>query len=235
MAWNCTVLTAYPDYFPGPLASSLSGKALLNKIWALNIVNIRDYGLGKHKKIDDTVYGGGCGMLLLPEVLDNCLQDSFKKGASKKLVYLTPRGKPLLQKKVVEFSESDGITILCGHFEGIDQRILDKYKPEEISLGDYILSGGEIASFVLVDSCVRMLPGVLGNSDSFVDESFNNYLLEHSQYTKPQDWQGYKVPDVLLSGNHKEINNWRLEESIKITKERRPELYKSYKDNNKRK
>ncbi len=235
MVWSCTVLTSYPSYYPGPLAVSLSGKALKNNTWSLNVVNIRDYGIGKHKKIDDTVYGGGCGMLLMPEVLDNCLQDSFAKGASKKLVYLSPRGKRLTQNKVNELAKSSGITVLCGHFEGVDQRLIEKYNPEEISLGDYILSGGEIASFVLIDSCVRMLPGVLGNSDSSFEESFKNNLLEHSQYTKPQDWQGYKVPSVLLSGNHKEICNWRLTDSLRITKERRPDLYQSYIDNNKRK
>ena len=230
MTWKANILTLYPEIYPGYLSYSLFGKALEKKIWALNIYNLRDFGEGKHKTVDDRPFGGGAGMIIKPDILGNAIDETLIKNHDRQsLVYLSPKGKPFKQIDAKRFSQSAGVSILCGHFEGIDQRILDTYEIEEISMGDYILSGGEVASFAFLDSILRLLPGVLGNEVSIEDESFSNDLLEYPQYTKPQEYKNIKVPDVLLSGNHEEIEKWRKEKSIEITKKNRPDLIKKEK------
>ena len=230
MTWKVNILTLYPEIYPGYLSYSLRGKALEKKIWELNIYNLRDFGEGKHKTVDDRPFGGGAGMIIKPDILGNAIDETLIKNHDRQsLVYLSPKGKPFKQIDAKRFSQSAGVSILCGHFEGIDQRILDTYEIEEISMGDYILSGGEVASFAFLDSILRLLPGVLGNEVSIEDESFSNDLLEYPQYTKPQEYKNIKVPDVLLSGNHEEIEKWRKEKSIEITKKNRPDLIKKEK------
>ena len=210
MSWRVNVLTIYPEMFPGPLSESLSGKALEKGIWSLNVLNIRDYGLGKHSAVDDKPYGGGPGMIIRADVLDRAIKEGLEKTEDDlPLVYLSPKGRLLNQKTVNSFAQGKGVSIICGHFEGIDQRVLEVYNIEEISIGDYILSGGEIASMVFLDAIVRTLPGVIGNAHSMVEESLENNLLEYPQYTKPQNFKGVDVPDVLLSGDHKAIRKWR--------------------------
>ena len=209
------------------MSYSLLGKALEKKIWELNIYNLRDFGDGKHKTVDDKPFGGGAGMIIKPDILGNAIKETLiKNHARQSLVYLSPKGRPFKQIDAKNFSQSSGVSILCGHFEGIDQRVLDIYEIEEISMGDYILSGGEVASFTFLDSILRLLPGVLGNEASIEDESFSDDLLEYPQYTKPQEYKNIKVPDVLLSGNHEEIEKWRKEKSIEITKKNRPDMLK---------
>ena len=230
MTWKANILTLYPEIYPGYLSYSLLGKALEKKIWELNTYNLRDFGEGKHKTVDDSPYGGGAGMIIKPDILGNAIEETLIKNHNRQpLVYLSPKGRPFKQIDAKRFSQSAGVSILCGHFEGIDQRILDTYEIEEISMGDYILSGGEVASFAFLDSILRLLPGVLGNEVSVEDESFSNDLLEYPQYTKPQEYKNIKVPDVLLSGNHEEIEKWRKEKSIEITKKNRPDLIKKEK------
>ncbi len=188
---------------------------------------MRDFGEGKHKTVDDKPFGGGAGMIIKPDILGNAIEETLiKNHAQQSLVYLSPKGRPFKQIDAKNFSQSSGVSILCGHFEGIDQRVLDIYEIEEISMGDYILSGGEVASFTFLDSILRLLPGVLGNEASIEDESFSDDLLEYPQYTKPQEYKNIKVPDVLLSGNHEEIEKWRKEKSIEITKKNRPDMLK---------
>jgi len=231
MSWRANVLTIYPEIFPGPLSESLSGKALEKGIWSLNVLNIRDYGLGKHSDVDDKPYGGGPGMIIRADVLDRAIKEGLEnKEDDLPLVYLSPKGRLLNQKTVNLFAQGEGVSIICGHFEGIDQRILEVYDIEEISIGNYILSGGEIASMVFLDSIVRILPGVVGNAHSVVEESLENNLLEYPQYTKPQKFKGVDVPDVLLSGDHEAIRKWRYQKSLEITKNQRPELLKNKKD-----
>ena len=231
MSWRVNVLTIYPEMFPGPLSESLSGKALEKGIWSLNVLNIRDYGLGKHSMVDDKPYGGGPGMIIRADVLDRAIKEGLEKTEDDlPLVYLSPKGRLLNQKTVNSFAQGKGVSIICGHFEGIDQRVLEVYNIEEISIGDYILSGGEIASMVFLDAIVRTLPGAIGNAHSMVEESLENNLLEYPQYTKPQNFKGVDVPDVLLSGDHKAIRKWRSQKSLEITKKQRPELLKNKKD-----
>ena len=227
MTWKANILTLYPDIYPGYLGYSLLGKALQKKIWELNIYNLRDFGEGKHKVVDDKPFGGGAGMIIKPDILGNAIEKTLIKNHNQqKLVYLSPKGKPFKQVDAEKFSQSNGVSILCGHFEGIDQRIIDIYEIEEISMGDYILTGGEVASFAFLDAIIRLLPGVLGNEISIKDESFSDNLLEYPQYTKPQEYKNIKVPDVLLSGNHEKIAEWRREKSLEITKKNRPDLLK---------
>ena len=209
------IFTLYPDFFPGILSKGIYGRAIEKSLWNLDVINIRDYAKDKHKTVDDTPYGGGEGMVLKPDVVAKALDQNLKK--NEKIIYLTPKGKTFDQNKAKKFLKDKKINILCGHFEGIDQRVLDIYEIEEISMGDYILSGGEVASFTFLDSILRLLPGVLGNEASIEDESFSDDLLEYPQYTKPQEYKNIKVPDVLLSGNHEEIEEWRAEESQKKT------------------
>ena len=225
--WKAQVFTLYPDIFPGPLSKGLYGKALLNKIWDLKIVNIREAAEDKHKTVDDTSFGGGTGMLLKADVLAKSIDKNKKKG--ERIFYLSPKGKKLDQKLAKELSQEKSISLICGHFEGVDERVLLTRDIEEISIGDFVLSGGETASFVVLDSILRLLPGVLGNDLSTDDESFENGLLEYPQYTKPQIWEKKNVPDVLLSGDHSKIKDWRLSQSEAITRVRRPDLWEKYK------
>ena len=225
--WQAQVFTLYPEGFPGPLSKGLYGKALSKNLWNLNIVNIRDAAEDKHKTVDDTPYGGGSGMLLKPDVLAKSLDQNEIKGG--RIIYLSPRGKKFDQNYARELSDEKSISLICGHFEGVDERVLATRNIEEISIGDYVLSGGETAAFVVIDSVLRLLPGILGNENSKVDESFENGLLEYPQYTKPQIWEEKAVPEVLLSGDHSKIKDWRLSQSEAITRDRRPDLWEKYK------
>ena len=227
--WQAQVFTLYPEVFPGPLSKGLYGKALSKKLWNLNIVNIRDAAEDKHKTVDDTPYGGGSGMLLKADVLAKSLDQNKIEG--EKVVYLSPKGKKFDQNYAKELSNEKSVSFICGHFEGVDERVLSTRNIEEISIGDYILSGGETAAFVIIDSVLRLLPGILGNENSKADESFENGLLEYPQYTKPQIWEEKSVPEVLLSGDHSKIKDWRLSQSEAITRDRRPDLWQKYKKN----
>ena len=223
------IFTLYPEFFPGPLDKSLHGKALSKKIWDMEIVNIRNFAKDKHKVVDDTPFGGGSGMLIKPDVIAEAIDQKVDRG--EKIIYLSPKGKIFNQSLAKEYSKKKKINILCGHFEGIDQRVIDNRNIEEISLGDFIVSGGETASFVFLDSILRLIPGVLGNLNSTDEESFEKGLLEYPQYTKPQIWEKKVVPDVLLSGDHAKIKHWRLSQSEAITRDRRPDLWQKYKKN----
>ena len=225
--WKARIFTLYPETFPGPLNKGLYGKALSNKIWNLDIINIRDSAEDKHKTVDDTPFGGGSGMLIKPDVLARSIDQHVNK--SEKIFYLSPKGKLFNQKTAKSLSKEHCINLICGHFEGIDQRLLETRNIEEISVGDYILSGGETAAFVVIDSILRLIPGILGNEKSVYEESFENGLLEYPQYTKPQLWEEKNVPDVLLSGDHSKIKDWRLSQSEVITRHRRPDLWQKYK------
>ena len=227
--FQAQVFTLYPEVFPGPLARGLYGKALSNKLWNLNVINIRDAATDKHKTVDDTPYGGGTGMLLKADVLAKALDQKVKKG--ERIFYLSPKGKKFEQKLAQELAKEKSISLICGHFEGVDERVLTTRNIEEISIGDYILSGGETAALVVLDSILRLLPGVIGNDKSSLDETFENGLLEYPQYTKPQIWEEKSVPDVLLSGDHNKIKDWRLSQSEAITRDRRPDLWQKYKKN----
>ena len=223
------IFTLYPEYFPGYLNKGLFGKAMNEKIWNLETVNIRDYSIDKHKTVDDTPYGGGNGMLIKADVLAKSLDDNIKK--KEKIIYLSPKGKLFNHQYAKELSSEKTINFICGHFEGIDERIIQSRDIEEVSIGDFILSGGEVATFVILDAILRFLPGVLGNKNSSEGESFENGLLEYPQYTKPQIWEDKGVPDVLLSGDHAKIKDWRLSQSEAITRVRRPDLWQKYKKN----
>jgi len=227
--WQAQVFTLYPEIFPGPLSKGLYGKALSKKLWNLNIVNIRDAAEDKHKTVDDTPYGGGSGMLLKADVLAKSLDQNKIQG--ERVIYLSPKGKKFDQKYAQELSNEKSVSFICGHFEGVDERVLTTRNIEEVSVGDYILSGGETAAFIVMDSILRLLPGVLGNENSKSDESFENGLLEYPQYTKPQIWEEKGVPEVLLSGDHSKIKDWRLSQSEAITRVRRPDLWQKYKKN----
>ena len=227
--FQAQVFTLYPEVFPGPLSKGLYGKALSNKLWDLSVINIRDAATDKHKTVDDTPYGGGTGMLLKADVLANALDQKVKKG--ERVFYLSPKGKKFDQKLAQDLSKEKSISLICGHFEGVDERVLATRNIEEISIGDYVLSGGETAALVVLDSILRLLPGVLGNDKSSLDETFENGLLEYPQYTKPQIWEEKSVPEVLLSGDHNKIKDWRLSQSEAITRDRRPDLWQKYKKN----
>ena len=223
------IFTLYPETFPGPLAGGIYGKAMRNGLWSLKTVNIRDYADDKHKTVDDTVFGGGSGMLMKPDIVANSLDKNISKG--EKIFYLSPKGKKFNQSFANSLSKQNGINLICGHFEGVDERVLSTRNIEEISVGDYVLSGGETAALVVLDSVLRLLPGVLGNDKSASEETFENGLLEYPQYTKPQIWEEKSVPDVLLSGDHAKIKDWRLSQSEAITRDRRPDLWHKYKKN----
>ena len=225
--WKARIFTLYPEIFPGPLNKGLYGKALSNKIWNLDIINIRDSAEDKHKTVDDTPFGGGSGMLIKPDVLASSIDQHINK--SEKIFYLSPKGKLFNQETAKSLSKEHCINLICGHFEGVDQRLLETRNIEEISVGDYILSGGETAALIIIDSILRLVPGILGNEKSVYEESFENRLLEYPQYTKPQLWEEKNIPDVLLSGDHSKIKDWRLSQSEAITRHRRPDLWQKYK------
>ena len=224
--WQAQIFTLYPEFFPGPLSKGLYGKAMSKNLWDLKVVNIRDSATDKHKTVDDTPYGGGSGMLMKPDVLAKSIDDNKKDG--ERIFYLSPKGKLFDQNFAKDLSMEKSISLICGHFEGVDERILSTRNIEEISLGDFVLSGGETAAMVVLDSVLRLLPGVLGNEQSADDESFENGLLEYPQYTKPQIWEEKSVPNVLLSGDHAKIKDWRLSQSEDITRRQRPDLWKKY-------
>jgi tRNA (guanine37-N1)-methyltransferase len=224
--WTAKVLTLFPEMFPGPLAHSLAGKALTEGLWSLDAVNIRDFATDRHSTVDDTPFGGGPGMVMRADVIDAAIEDAAIAGAP--LVYLTPRGTPLSQEIAAELAGGPGVTLICGRYEGVDQRVLDARDVTEISLGDFVLSGGEPAALALLDACVRLLPGVMGAEASLEEESFARGLLEYPHYTRPAEWCGRKVPDVLLSGHHRNIYAWRMEQAEMITQARRPDLWDRY-------
>ena len=222
--WRATVLTLFPEMFPGPLGISLSGQALEAGVWSLVTVPIREFGLGRHRAVDDTPAGGGAGMVMRADVLARAIDHASPTGDPRPRLLMSPRGKPLTQARVRELAAGPGAVIVCGRFEGVDQRLIEARGLEEVSIGDFILSGGEPAALVLLDAVVRLLPGVMGNAVSGEEESFEHGLLEHPHYTRPQDFEGRPIPDVLISGNHKKIAEWRRAEAEKLTRERRPDL-----------
>ena len=225
--FQAKIFTLYPEYFPGPFEIGICKKAFEKKLWDLKLINIRDYADDKHKTVDDTPYGGGVGMLMRPDVVAKSLDANLDEKET--VYYLSPKGKIFNQDIAKDIVKKNKVNILCGHFEGVDQRVLDSRNIEEISIGDFILSGGEMASFVVLDTVLRLVPGVLGNLNSTKDESFENGLLEYPQYTKPQIWEKLSVPDILLSGDHNKIKSWRLSQSEAITRHRRPDLWQKYK------
>ena len=229
--WTARVFTLYPELFPGPLGSGLYKKALEKKLWLLEVINIRDYALDKHKTVDEPPFGGGSGMIMRPDILDSALKSlKLTKKSNHALLYPTPRGKVLDQSKVKQLARKKEITIICGRYEGIDERFIKINNIEEISIGDYLLSGGEPASMVIIDACLRLQPGVLGNKKSLEEETFEAGLLEYPHYTRPQKWKGLKVPKVLVSGHHERIQEWRYKKSLQITKKRRSDLWKQFKE-----
>ncbi|WP_149535903.1 tRNA (guanosine(37)-N1)-methyltransferase TrmD [Siccirubricoccus phaeus] len=225
MSWRATILTLFPEMFPGPLGHSLAGRALREGVWGLEAIDIRGFATDRHRSVDDTPCGGGAGMVLRPDVVDAAVGAALAAGAARPALVLTPRGRPLTQARVRELTAGPGAILLCGRFEGIDQRVIEARALEEISIGDYVLSGGETAAMVLLDACIRLLPGVMGAAASAEEESFSSGLLEYPHYTRPTEWQGRAVPPVLLSGHHAEIAAWRRAEAERITRERRPDLW----------
>jgi tRNA (guanine37-N1)-methyltransferase len=225
MAWTATVLTIFPEMFPGPLGHSLAGKALDDGVWRLETVDIRDFARDKHRSVDDAPFGGGPGMVMRPDVVDAAVEGSPAPGP---VIYLSPRGRRIDQARVRELAAGPGARLLCGRFEGVDQRVLEARAVEELSLGDFVLSGGEPAAIALIDACVRLLPGVVGDEAALVEESFAEGVLEYPHYTRPQTWQGRAVPEVLLSGHHENNRRWRLAEAEAATRERRPDLWERY-------
>ena len=227
--WTARVLTVFPEMFPGPLGLSLAGKALERALWALDVLDIRDFARDKHRSVDDTPFGGGAGMVLRPDVVDAALAEAeARSGGGAPIIYLSPRGRLLDQALVRELAAGPGAVLLCGRYEGVDQRVLEAREVVEVSIGDYVLSGGEPAAQVLIDAVVRLLPGVVGNEASPGEESFERGLLEYPHYTRPAEWQGRAVPEPLLSGHHANIRRWRLEQAEEITRQRRPDLWARY-------
>ncbi len=226
-AWAARVITLFPELFPGALGASLTGKALQDGLWSLDTEDLRSHGIGKHRNVDDTPAGGGAGMVLRADVVASAIDAARGPGP---LIYLSPRGPAFSQEKAYQLAQGPGVTLLCGRFEGVDQRVLDAYGIEEISIGDYVLTGGEIAAMALLDATVRLIPGVLGNAASTEEESFSAGLLEHPQYTRPASWEGQDIPAVLTSGNHGAVAKWRRAEAEALTKDRRPDLWARYVD-----
>jgi len=230
--WKAKVLTLFPEMFPGSLGLSLAGQGLKDGGWSLEPVNIRDFAHDKHRSVDDAPFGGGPGMVMRPDVVSDAIDASTQADPDLSLIYLTPRGRPLTQRRVRQLAEGPGVALLCGRFEGLDERVLDAHVIEEISLGDFVLSGGEAAAIAVIDACVRLLPGVIGAPQSLAEESFEKDLLEYPQYTRPQDWNGRLVPDVLVSGHHEKVRAWRRQQAEDITRERRPDLWARHAGNN---
>ncbi len=226
MPFAVRVLTIFPEMFPGPVGRSLAGRALEDGLWSLETVDIRDFARDKHRSVDDTPFGGGAGMVMRPDVIGDALAAVSDAGAP--LIYLSPRGRLLDQARVRALASGPGMSLLCGRFEGVDERVLEAHEIEEVSLGDFVLSGGEPAAIALIDACVRLLPGVVGQADSLAEESFADGLLEYPHYTRPREWRGRRVPDVLLSGHHERVREWRLAEAERSTRERRPDLWRRY-------
>jgi tRNA (guanine37-N1)-methyltransferase len=226
--WRARVLTIFPDMFPGPLGVSLTGQALTRGLWSCEAVDIRTYAEDKHASVDDVPFGGGPGMVMRPDVLGRAVEAARADAEDLPLIYMTPKGAPLKQETVRRLADGPGLIALCGRFEGMDQRVMDVYPGEEISLGDFVLSGGELPAMTLIDACVRLLPGVIGAEASLEEESFETGLLEYPHYTRPREWQGQSVPDVLLSGHHENVRAWRLAQAEEITRQRRPDLWERY-------
>ena len=235
--FSATILTIFPEMFPGTLGYSLAGQALKSGIWSLNIVDIKKFGRTKHFNVDDEQYGGGNGLVMRPDVLGEAIDEAIKTSGAKKIYYLSPRGRPFTQRLAEEIAAQKNIIILCGRFEGIDERIIDEYNAEEISIGDFVLSGGEPAAITMLDACIRLVPGVVSNTETLLEESFCNEgqlkgLLEYPLYTRPSEWKGRVVPEILTSGDHAKIRQWRLSRAKEVTKEKRPDLWERYtKDN----
>ncbi len=225
MSWRATVLTIFPEMLPGPLAYSLAGKALEAGIWQLETVDIRDFARDKHRSVDDAPFGGGPGMIMRPDVLDAAITGA---GGTGPLILLSPRGRPLDQERVRALAGMAGVRLICGRFEGVDERVLEARSVEEVSLGDFVLSGGEPAAIALIDACVRLLPGVVGGAETLAEESFAEGLLEYPHYTRPQLWQGRAVPEVLVSGDHQRVRAWRRDEAERLTRKRRPDLWQHF-------
>ncbi len=226
--WRAAVLTLFPELFPGPLGASLAGKALERDIWRLNIIDIRDFGIGPHRAVDDTPAGGGAGMVLRPDVAAAAIDAAREKASGCPAIYLSPRGAPLTQRRVRYLAVGPGVIVFCGRFEGLDERVIASRQMEEISIGDFVLSGGEIPALALLDACVRLLPGVMGSSASAAEESFEAGLLEYPHYTRPREFEGREIPPVLTQGNHRAIADWRMREAERLTQERRPDLWALY-------
>ncbi|MCS5601057.1 MAG: tRNA (guanosine(37)-N1)-methyltransferase TrmD [Paracoccus sp.] len=226
-AWTAHVVTLFPEAFPGILGLSLTGKALTRGLWNLHTIALRDHGIGRHRNVDDTPAGGGAGMVIRPDVMAAALDQA---DPALPVIYLSPRGRPLTQARARALAQGPGVTLVCGRFEGVDQRILDARGIEEISIGDYVLTGGELAAQVLIDATIRLIPRVLGNQASLAEESFSKGLLEHPHYTRPAEWDGRRIPDVVMSGNHAAIATWRRDEAERLTKERRPDLWRAYEE-----
>ncbi|MCS6920366.1 MAG: tRNA (guanosine(37)-N1)-methyltransferase TrmD [Elioraea sp.] len=228
MSWRAVVLTLFPEMFPGPLGHSLAGKALARGDWALETINIRDFATDRHRSVDDTPFGGGPGMVMRPDVVDDAVAAALERAPDLPLIVFTPRGRLLTQRRVRALAEGPGAILLCGRYEGIDERVIRHRRMEEISIGDYVLSGGEPAAIVLIDACVRLLPGVMGEAASAAEESFAHGLLEYPQYTRPATWKDMTVPDVLRSGDHAAVAAWRRAQAEADTRDRRPDLWEAY-------
>lgn len=224
--WRATILTLFPEMFPGVLGASITGDALARRLWGCEAIDIRRYATDKHQTVDDTPFGGGAGMVMRPDIIDSALKHIALDGRPR--IYLSPHGQPFNQKLATDLASGEGVILLCGRYEGVDQRVIEANHLQEISLGDYVLSGGELAAQVVLDACVRLLPGVLGNPDTLSEESFTSGLLEYPHYTRPRVWQGLEVPAVLLSGHHAQIKQWRQEQAERITKQKRPDLWVNY-------
>ena len=230
--WQANVLTLFPEMFPGTLGLSLAGLGLKDGAWTLEAMDIRDFAYDKHRSVDGAPFGGGPGMVMRPDVVSDAIAAATRADPALALIYLTPRGRPLDQARVRQLAEGPGVTLLCGRFEGLDERVLDAHAMEEISIGDFVLSGGEAAAIAVIDACVRLLPGIIGAPDSLAQESFEHGLLEYPQYTRPREWDGRAVPEVLVSGHHEKVRDWRRQQAEAITRERRPDLWARYAENN---
>ena len=226
--WRAICLTLFPELFPGPLGASVTGTALEKGLWALDTINFRDFATDKHRSVDDTPAGGGPGMVLRPDIAAKAIDAAVDLSPTARRIYLSPRGRPFDQALAREFAASDGLILVCGRFEGLDERVIETRQLEEVSIGDFVMTGGEMAAYCLLDAVVRLKEGVLGAQSSLDNESFENGLLEHPQYTRPREFEGEVIPEVLLSGDHGKIEQWRFEQSLKITKERRPDLFQAY-------